>query len=590
MQLALSRVQARYEGQAEPAGPTIAIRPGLPAAELEVPQAVGELTPDLPENVASQVVAAFDRAHGGFGGAPKFHHADVLEFALAMAHRTGDEELSAVVAGSLEAMAQGGLYDRISGGFFRYATTPDWSIPHYEKILGDQAQLLGLYLRGYQATGRQAYLETAQGVLQYVEGVLWDRERGTFYSSQEADPEYYVLDAQRRALRAAPYVDKTVYTERNAAVASAYLLASAVLNEPRYADLAVRALEYVWQKSYQEGLGMHHYYDLRAHVPGLLVDQVAMAGAWLDAFEHFGREVYLQRAETLMRFVQNALCDADGRYFDTVAAPEAVGRLRRREKPFDANVAVAENYLRLYRLTGREQYHQSAQKTLEALVPHSLDRGFEAACFALAVDRFLRRPLLVTVVGENEDTVRADLLRAARRAYAPNKTVQAVDPVWEQNRLARLGYPAEPAPAAYICLGTLCSRPTSDPDELLAQAQAMVGQERKGQGGGWRYKGYTVDEGLKPEPRNRFQYYLRVLKDGERVFRYCIWTSTEAAAARWPGLDVDTEAGRAQLEVHLRQEGRKRVQSKIDADALDNWLLDLRGDGEEEVVLEDKPA
>ena len=107
--------------------------------------------------------------------------------------------------------------------------------------------------------------------------------------------------------------------------------------------------------------------------------------------------------------------------------------------------------------------------------------GFEAARFALAVDRFLRRPLLVTVVGENEDPTRAELLRAARRAYAPNKTVQAVDPVWEPARLARLGYPAEPAPAAYVCLGTLCARPTADPDELLAQAQAMLGQERKGQ-------------------------------------------------------------------------------------------------------------
>jgi uncharacterized protein YyaL (SSP411 family) len=107
--------------------------------------------------------------------------------------------------------------------------------------------------------------------------------------------------------------------------------------------------------------------------------------------------------------------------------------------------------------------------------------GFEAAPFGLAVDRFLRRPLLVTVVGENEDPLRADLLRAARRAYAPNKVVQAVDPVWDQARLARLGYPAEPAPLAYVCLGTLCTRPTASSDELLAYIQALAGQERKGQ-------------------------------------------------------------------------------------------------------------
>jgi hypothetical protein len=383
-------------------------------------------------------------------------------------------------------------------------------------------------------------------------------------------------------------VDKTVFSERNAAVASAYMLASAVLNEPRYADLAIRAMEFIWQKSYQEGLGMYHYLDNQPHVPGLLADQVSVAQAWLDAYEHYGREVYLQRAETLMRFADNALRDVDGRYFDTVAAPEAVGRLRRREKPFCENVTAAEAHLRLYRLTGREKHRQLAQQTLEALVPYYARLGIEAARLALVVDRFLRRPLLVTVVGENEDPARAELLRAARRAYAANKTVQAVDPVWEPSRLARLGYPAEPVPAAYVCLGTLCARPTADPDEVLAQAQAMLGQERKGLGEGWQYKGYAVDEGFKPEPRQRFQYFFRVLKDDERVFRYCVWTSKEAVAARWPDLDLDTEAGRAGLEEYLRTEGHGRVRAKIDAGAFENWLLDLRGDDEEELILEER--
>jgi hypothetical protein len=291
-----------------------------------------------------------------------------------------------------------------------------------------------------------------------------------------------------------------------------------------------------------------------------------------------------------MRFADNALRDGDGRYFDTIAAPEAVGRLRRRDKPFCENVAAAETNLRLYRLTGREDYRRSAQQTLDALVPFYSGMGFEAARFALAVDHFLRRPLLVTVVGENEDPARAELLRAARRAYAPNKTVQAVDPVWEPDRLVRLGYPAEPAPAAYVCLGTLCARPTSDANELLAQAQAMLGQERKGRSEGWTYKGYAIDEGFKPEPGERFQYFFRVLKDDERVFRYCIWTSKGAVAARWPDLDVGTEAGKDGLAERLRAEGQQRVQAKIDDGAFENWLLDLRGDGEEEVILEEKSA
>jgi hypothetical protein len=591
MMSVLQRIRGRYDGDEALSKLTIGLRPDAPLAELEEPpEAVGELTPDLVEEVAQAVVLAFDQDHGGFGSAPKFHHADVLEFALAAAHRSGDDVLAQVVQKSLEALAWGGLHDTVGGGFFRYATTADWRLPHYEKISGDQVQLVGLYLRSYQATGRLLYLDTARNVLAYVEAVLWDRDMGFFYSSQEADADYYALDAAGRTEQQAPYVDKTAYTERNAAAASAYMLAGAVLNEPRYADLAVRALEFVWQKSYQEGLGMHHYFDGQPCVPGLLADQVSMAQAWLDAYEHFGREIYLQHAETLVRFAGNALRDGDGLYFDMVAAPEAVGRLRRREKPFCENVSAAEANLRLYRLTGREEFRQSAQQTLEALLPFYSDMGHEAARYALVVDRFLRRPLLVTVVGENEDAARAALLRAARRAYAPNKTVQAVDPVWEPDRLARLGYPAEPAPVAYVCLGTLCARPTADPNEVLAQAQAMLGQERKGQAEGWSYKGYTVDAGFKPEPGARFQYFFRVLEGDERVFRYCIWTSAEAAASRWPDLDLETEAGRSGLETRLRAEGHSRIQAKIDEGAFENWLLDLRADGEEELILEERNA
>jgi hypothetical protein len=116
----------------------------------------------------------------------------------------------------------------------------------------------------------------------------------------------------------------------------------------------------------------------------------------------------------------------------------------------------------------------------------------------------------------------------------------------------------------------------------------MLGQDRKGQGEEWSYQGYTVDEGFKPEPGQRFQYFFRVLKGEERIFRYCIWTSREAISARWADLDLDTEAGHKDLEDRLRAEGHQRVRAKIDAGAFENWLLDLRADGEEEVVLEDR--
>jgi uncharacterized protein len=584
----LRRIQVPRPGQPAAERPAIGLRDGeLPWGLDEEPQPIGSLTPELVDDVLQMVVATFDQTHGGFGDI-KFHHASVLEFVLALAHRTGDPMLNGIVHQSLEAMAQSSLYDKAGGGFFRYAASADWSEPHYEKMAGDQGQLLKVYLRAYKATGRAPYLDTARGVLRYIEEVLWDRQRGYFYSSQEADADYYALDVAGRRACQATLVARTVYTERNAAVASGYLLASAVLDDPRYADLAVRGLEFVWQQLYREGLGMHHYLEGQPRVPGLLSDQVAMTRTWLDAYEHFGREVYLQRAQTLMRFAENALRDADGRYYDTVAAPEALGRLRRRQKPFCENVLAAEANLRLYRVTGREEYRDLAQHTLEALVSHYPDAGYDAARFALTVDRFLRRPLLITIIGENEDPGRADLVRAAGRTYASNKTVQAVDPLWEPARLERLGYPPQPAPAAYVCLGTLCARPTADPDELMAQAQAMVGQERVGLTGSWEYQGYIVDEGFKPEPRGRFQYFLRVFEGDKRLFRYCLWTSKQAIAARWPDLDPDSEEGRAALAELLRTEGHRRLKAKIDARAFENWILDLRAEGEEEIALEKK--
>ncbi|MGD8626453.1 MAG: hypothetical protein PVJ34_18080, partial [Anaerolineae bacterium] len=141
---------------------------------------------------------------------------------------------------------------------------------------------------------------------------------------------------------------------------------------------------------------------------------------------------------------------------------------------------------------------------------------------------------------------------------------------------------------AYVCLGTLCARPTADPFELVAQAQAMVGEERQGTAGAWEYEGYTVDEGFKPEPRERFQYFLRVFKGEERAFRYCIWTSREAATIRWPDLDLSDESGQAALAGRMQEIGHERVAAKIDAGEFENWLLDLRGEGEEEVILEEK--
>ena len=128
-----------------------------------------------------------DPVNGGFGGAPKFPHAGAIEFLLATTHRTGATGPRDVALRTLTAMAQGGVYDQIGGGFHRYSTDGQWLVPHFEKMLYDNAGLLANYVHGWQLTGGPLFRETAEGSLAGVEEVLSDRNQGGYFTSQDAD-------------------------------------------------------------------------------------------------------------------------------------------------------------------------------------------------------------------------------------------------------------------------------------------------------------------------------------------------------------------------------------------------------------------
>jgi uncharacterized protein YyaL (SSP411 family) len=128
------------------------------------------LEPGLLSNATGRLRSMFDPTFGGFGGAPKFPHPMELRLLLRAFKRFGDDSALQMVRITLDRMAGGGIYDHLGGGFHRYSTDDRWLVPHFEKMLYDNALLATAYLEAYQATGEMAYCEVIHETLAYVPG------------------------------------------------------------------------------------------------------------------------------------------------------------------------------------------------------------------------------------------------------------------------------------------------------------------------------------------------------------------------------------------------------------------------------------
>ncbi len=426
---ALTRVLSFYRTQ----------RPEIASQVLENRQrsagvlaaSAGSLQPGLVDTVLAATENSYDATYGGFGSAPKFPQAEAISLLAEQSVLRGEPRLMEMARFTLSQMAGGGTYDHVEKGFFRYSTTQDWSVPHFEKMLEDHGGLLG----ALALTGQAEVLDSAAD---YLDRVLRDPQTGLYAGSQDADEHYYSLDAAGRAGHEPPYVDRRVYSNWNCMLAVAYLEADARLGRPELRQRAGVLLDRLFAERFAAETGMVH----AEGVTGQLPDQVWGLLAAVRAFQAGLGAGWLERAQAIAAHLESAFGDAQlGGYFDHSAA-DALGRLGDRLKPIGENSVAAIGLFELGTLAGGEHL-EHGRRALESVAQLPARYGLMAAGFARAYDRYLREGVKVTT--GNRELARAALELNPYTVIEPSKGQRAI-----------------------VCIGTMCLAPVTSPEALAA--------------------------------------------------------------------------------------------------------------------------
>jgi len=337
--------------------------------------------------VTGVIMELADRIHGGYGRGQKFIHPEANDFLLSRYETTRESDYLTHVCLTLDRMTAGEMHDHEGGGYFRTCSNADWSRPHREKLLGEQAGLLANCLRTFRLTQRLEYSRMAEDIIGYIDRRLSASGIQTFYGCEDflrneapaspSDGEYFTI------------IDECVYTDANAQAIGAYLEAAELLGKPSHGERALKALDFLWDHCRCPDGGMFHYFDGTAHVPGLLNDQARMGTALLKAHRATGETRYLEQATELGEFVLSWLKNADGGYYDLAAPGSAY--LSFRLTLIEQNGATASFFIALAEATGNTSYRDAALWGLSAFTGDLNSYGIHAAAFGQALDEFVNR-------------------------------------------------------------------------------------------------------------------------------------------------------------------------------------------------------
>ena len=407
------------------------------------PVAGDELTAEVLEKGFRQLASRFDAKHGGFLPEPKFPTPHHLMFLLRYWHRTKDAKALEMAEATLGAMRAGPLWDARDGGFHRYSTNADWSEPHYEKMLYDQALLAVAYLEAFQATRKPEYAETAKAIFAFVLRDLRSPS-GAFYAAMDADEAYY-----RGTKKAKPGRDEKLIADWNGLMIAALAYGANVLDEPQYADAATRAADAVVAKRRP-----------------FLDDHAFLVWGLLNLYEATFDVRHLEKAIAVNDEASRLFRDSSGRYYITPADAEAL-LVRPREVGDGAipsgNSVQLMNLVRLSRITADEKYETQARELMRASSDEVSLAPVASTGLLNALDFSLGPSFEIVLSGDDVAAMR----RAVFAPFVPNKVV--VHRPSGSSPITRIApYTAEQRAiggkaTAYVCTNYACKLPVTDP-------------------------------------------------------------------------------------------------------------------------------
>jgi hypothetical protein len=459
------------------------------------------LTTSLLADADRGIARTFEPAFGGFGRAPKFPAASTLEFLL----RRGDEDALSMVTATLDAMAAGGMYDVVGGGFHRYSVDDRWLVPHFEKMLYDNAVLASAYLHAWVVTGRMRYREVVEETLDYVlrelalpdgglasaqdadtEGVegltftwtpgeaaevglpldvLEPFEHGRFVVRGTLDPELRARVLGERATRPQPFRDEKALASWNGLALAALAESAYRFERSDWLDAARGVAEFLLGPlSAADGRLLRSSRDGRASGSAYLDDYANVAHGFMELHVATGELRWLVEARRLAFLAIDLFEDAEhgGFFLSGADGDERVPRTKElQDTPIPSgNSMLALVLLRLARIWGDEELERRAV-TVYRLVEPAVRRAPGAFAWALCgLDLWFSPPREIAIVG----AVDSPVARAALAPFQPNAVV-AVGPSEDVPLLAGKGF-VDGQPAVYVCERFACRKPVTEPEEI----------------------------------------------------------------------------------------------------------------------------